>query len=386
MRKELLLIAFCLAIFTTLSRAQGADSVYKAYSPKVAESNTAYNNVDTPLPVAVKTDDSGDFMKDDFNLYGIVALIVAFCSLIVSFVTWIAQSKTEKHTRRVPFWDQQEKFKELSSIAYNNTTNTLAAAILFFNSSNKDRNGDFYAYPSERLLKNLIIMPEDIILSIDAHDMARVSVIRSVLRRGNVDVDSTLAHITKKGIKESIIKEDIRGLFFRFFLIVHRVYELEWSMIRRSQKKYGKKNRITSYHDLFYRSTQMFCEAFVRDIYLRLQQYCEKCNYIDLISSESNYVSEILNYVSRSVSFLLKDDSIVINSNSFQESEGIIHYRRDMQSSLSELYERYPNASPILDAVKSIINSTGEPAVQILPKMILVSAILKTDGISMIPY
>ena len=386
MRKELLLIAFCLAFFCTLSHAQGADSVYNAYSPKVAESNSAYNDVGTPLPVAVKTDDSGDFMKDDFNLYGIVALIVAFCSLIVSFVTWIAQSKTEKHTRKVPFWDQQEKFKELSSIAYNNTTNTVAAAILFFNSINKDSKGDFYAYPSERLLKNLIIMPEDIILSIDAHDMARVSVIRSVLRRGNVDVDSTLAHITKKGIKESIIKEDIRGLIFRFFIIVNRVYELEWRMISRSPKKYGKNNGITSYHDLYYRSTQMFCEAFVRDIYYSLQHYCEKCNYIELISSESNYVSEILDYVSHSVSFLLKDDSIVINSNSFLKSEENFLYRRNVLSYLSELHERYPNASPILDAIKSIINSTGEPAVQILRKMILVSAVLKTDGISMIPY
>ena len=157
-------------------------------------------------------------------------------------------------------------------------------------------------------------------------------------------------------------------------------------MISRSPKKYGKNNGITSYHDLYYRSTQMFCEAFVRDIYYSLQHYCEKCNYIELISSESNYVSEILDYVSHSVSFLLKDDSIVINSNSFLKSEENFLYRRNVLSYLSELHERYPNASPILDAIKSIINSTGEPAVQILRKMILVSAVLKTDGISMIPY
>jgi len=91
--------------------------------------------VDT-VSVVVERDNSADFIKDDFTLYGIVALAVTVISLIVSIFTWTAQLKTEKNTKNVPIGDQQGKFKDLSRHEYHNLACALASAIKFFDEDN----------------------------------------------------------------------------------------------------------------------------------------------------------------------------------------------------------------------------------------------------------
>lgn len=126
------LVAFIAAVFMAfcLSYAQNAPVVSDTSS--VESTSVTVSNASAPISVVVERDDSSDFVKDDFNLYGIIALIVAILSLIIAIITWIAQSKTEKHTKNVPIKDQREKFKDLSRHEYRNLCCALASAIKFF--------------------------------------------------------------------------------------------------------------------------------------------------------------------------------------------------------------------------------------------------------------
>ena len=70
------LVAFIAAVFMAfcLSYAQNASVVSDTSS--VESTSVIVSNASDPIPVVVERDDSSDFVKDDFNLYGIIALIV----------------------------------------------------------------------------------------------------------------------------------------------------------------------------------------------------------------------------------------------------------------------------------------------------------------------
>lgn len=393
MRKRVLFIAL-LAGLSIYSSAQNSDISTESITQDTLffDSVTARESVVSPLPVAVKADDSGDFVKDDFNLYGIVALIVAFCSLVVSFVTWIAQSKTEKHTRNVPFEDQQSKFKDLSRFCYNNTSRALSAAMLFFDKSN--RKGDsFIAYPSEALLKQMEILPEDIILSVDSQDVAAISNIRSLLRNNNIAIEATINHMTRKGIYESIIDSDLHYLLFRPFYIITRTYDLEMKMLDRNPR--NKKSLLPwgdgSLEDrLRVRTIGAFIDAFLWDL-SRIEDCVinnnEKIALLSKVSPDA-IINPFLNEIELSVRYLL-GGSNAYKSGHFSHFispyndialrfEGVWH-------EIDRMSEQYPTARWLLDEIKSIMTDDID-LYKVIPRMVLISAVINTDRISMINY
>lgn len=376
----LLGFAFCV----TLSSAQNSEKV----DTDIIESIAARESVVSPLPVAVKADDSGDFVKDDFNLYGIVALIVAFCSLVVSFVTWIAQSKTEKHTRNVPFKDQQSKFKDLSSFSYNNLAGTLAAAILFFDKTNRKGEG-FIAYPSETLLKKMAILPEDIILSVDSKDVASISEIRNILRNNNIDIETTIIHTTKKGINESIIFSDLHNLLFRPFLIIMRTYELEMKMLERDPRNKKHYRWGGDLKGLHLRTIQAFCEAFLRSL-----QSLENClnndnKYLTLLSVQAFNIplDSFMDDIERFIRFLFRGENYEVRFPEVIASDADSKREWDYIREVYErLYKRFPAAKPLFYEIRNILEGNVLDAFQVIPRMVLISAVINTDRISMINY
>ena len=395
MRKRVLFIAL-LAGLCIYSSAQNSDISTESITQDTLffDSVTARESVVSPLPVAVKADDSGDFVKDDFNLYGIVALIVAFCSLVVSFVTWIAQSKTEKHTRNVPFEDQQSKFKDLSRFCYNNTSRALSAAMLFFDKSNRKGNS-FIAYPSEALLKQMEILPEDIILSVDSQDVAAISNIRNLLRSNNIAIEATINHMTRKGIYKSIIYSDLHNLLYRPFYIITRTYDLEMKMLDRNPRN---KKSLPSWGDGFLedrlraRTISAFFEAFLWD--LTSIEHCVINNNekIALFSkvSQDGINDSFLHDIELSVHRLLGESESYTTCyfSDFFFSNDMSHRAQDSLNEIDRMYLVYSFSSTmglLLDEIKSILKDRLN-LYKVIPRMVLISAAINTDRISMINY
>lgn len=117
------------------------------------------------------------FLGDDFNMIGLIALIVALASFIVAWITLQEQKKTEENTRRAeentkkaPISAQLGKLEDLPRHFYRNLICTCSQIFLFYDKANKDASGRRLCYPSEANILKLQAMPDDIILPIDIED------------------------------------------------------------------------------------------------------------------------------------------------------------------------------------------------------------------------
>lgn len=191
-----------------------------------------------PVPVVVEQDKSTDFIKDDFNLYGIFALGIALLSLAVAAITLYAQSKTEKHTQNAPISVQIGQFKDMTRHLYRNLVCTSAAIARYKNSDNKfseesGPTGKYKAYPSESHFVKLKAMPDDVILDIDANKATykELHELKVLLRNYNVEIDVASNHISNPVVWKEAIEQDFNNLLFKPLHLVKEAFEPESLMM-----------------------------------------------------------------------------------------------------------------------------------------------------------
>lgn len=384
------LLVFIVAAFMAhcLSYAQNASEVPDTSS--VESTSVIVSNASDPIPVVVERDDSSDFVKDDFNLYGIIALIVAVFSLVIAIITWIAQYKTEKHTKNVPIKDQREKFKDLSRHEYRNLCCALASAIKFFDQTNgteKNRMG----YPSESNLQKLKVEPEDIVLSIDSDVAAMIVEMQLLLRNYNIEIDVASQHLAKKNISDTAIHQDYDNILFKPLYLVKRAYDLELAIVNRRTRK----SKRTDKNALLERTMLTIINEHLSKIKSSLPRFAKDGNprFILKIEDVVGYqypFADYTNAIERSLHFLLRlDDKRDLRTTlkltnaikqSITEVKDVI---KNVQEKAPEIYSHITNYENMLD---SMLNSTEVDFRSIFPTMLAIDAIVETVNIGMVNF
>lgn len=383
-------MAFIVAVLMAhcFSYAQNASAVSDTSS--VESTSVIVSNASDPIPVVVERDDSSDFVKDDFNLYGIIALIVAVFSLVIAIITWIAQHKTEKHTKNVPIKDQREKFKDLSRHEYRNLCCALASAIKFFDQTNgteKNRTG----YPSESNLQKLKVEPEDIVLSIDSDVAAMIVEMRLLLRNYNIEIDVASQHLAKKNISDTAIHQDYDNILFKPLYLVKRAYDLELAIVNRGTRK----SKRTDKNSLLERTMLTIINEHLSKIKSSLPRFAKDGNPRFILKAENvvgNHYpfADYTNAIERSLHFLLRlDDKRDLRTTlkltnvikqSITEVKDVI---KNVQEKAPEIYSHITNYENMLD---SMLNSTEVDFRSIFPTMLTIDAIVETVNIGMVNY
>ena len=147
---------------------------------------------------------------------------VAFFSLIFAAITYLAQSKTEKHTQNAPISAQVGQFKDLTRHLYRNVVCTSAAIARYNSKENKlpnhlDTDTKREAYPSESNFNKLKTMPDDVILDIDVDEntYAVLHELRVLLRNYNIEIDVASKHISNASIWNKALIQDFDNLLFK---------------------------------------------------------------------------------------------------------------------------------------------------------------------------
>lgn len=383
-------MAFIVAVLMAhcFSYAQNASAVSDTSS--VESTSVIVSNASDPIPVVVERDDSSDFVKDDFNLYGIIALIIAVFSLVIAIITWIAQYKTEKHTKNVPIKDQREKFKDLSRHEYRNLCCALASAIKFFDQTNgteKNRTG----YPSESNLQKLKVEPEDIVLSIDSDVAAMIVEMRLLLRNYNIEIDVASQHLAKKNISDTAIHQDYDNILFKPLYLVKRAYDLELAIVNRGTRK----SKRTDKNSLLERTMLTIINEHLSKIKSSLPRFAKDGNPRFILKAENvvgNHYpfADYTNAIERSLHFLLRlDDKRDLRTTlkltnvikqSITEVKDVI---KNVQEKAPEIYSHITNYENMLD---SMLNSTEVDFRSIFPTMLTIDAIVETVNIGMVNY
>lgn len=197
--------------------------------------------------VVVERDNSKNFKTDDFNLYGIIALIVALISLFVSSVMLVFQALTERNTRRSPRVDQEKRFMEFSGQMYQKLVYTLACAIKYYNQENIKDDTTKRAYPSESFIKKIIFTPEDIILNLDQRFQNELIDMRLYLRSYAVEISVLSQHLINPNYTDESSRLEWGQVLYKPMYLVSRAFDTEMALFD-AQKK-GKKKGKTELFD-----------------------------------------------------------------------------------------------------------------------------------------
>ncbi len=324
---------------------------------------------------------------DSVNLSFWIAAIALFFAIF----TYIAQWKTEKHTKNVPIKDQREKFRDLSRHEYRNLCCALAAAIKFFDSANgKEKNRS--TYPSESNLKKLKVQPEDIVLSIDSDVAALIAEMRLLLRNYNIEIDVASQHLSRKSISDASLVRDFDNLLFKPLFLVKSAYRLELALVNRNTS-FFKRQRLTE-EDLLTRTVITIVTEHFRKITRSLPRYINEKDYTflrllgkvkDLSLTSIDHTSAI----KRSVNILIPDGkpNLFGIKDLDDKTQSMIE---TTCSFLNRVKDEHPDEYRLLNHYESFIEKLkgNEPVDfrEFLPVALLLDAIVETINIGMVNY
>lgn len=384
------LLTLILTICTTYSFSYAQEAFRSKESSLMDSSEVLVAPAPNPVPVAVERDDSSDFMKDDFNLYGIIALIIAGLSFVIALVTWIAQFKTEKHTKNVPIKDQREKFKDLSRHEYRNLCCALAAAIRFFDEDNgteKHRIG----YPSESNLQKLKVEPDDIVLSIDSDLASRIAEMRLLLRNYNIEIDVASNHLAKQNISDIAIYQDFDNILFKPMYLIRRAYELEIALVNRSSRRSKRINNTI----LLDRTMATIFHEHLSKIRSSLRRYAENGlhKYSLKMKEVDDYVFPFADHrqaIKRSLLFLLSDDNnrelhtvLELTEENYRLINEALEAIKEVRQEKPEVYSQLIRYEEMLNSIKA---ANSFDFMSFFPTMLALDAIVETVNIGMVNY
>lgn len=354
------------------------------------DSAITHNEAAKLVPVALERNDSTDFMKDSFNLYGIIAMVISIFSFIIAFLTLRAQAKTEKHTKNVPIKDQCEKFRDLSRHEYRNLCCALASAIKYFDTDNgteKERLG----YPSESNLQKLKVQPEDIVLSIDSDVAALISEMRLLLRNYNIEIDVASHHLAKQLISDATIHQDFDNILFKPLYLVKRAYELEIALVNSTAKASNKINKEA----LLNRTMTVILNEHLSKIAGSLTRFTtvgnpKYLNLLDSIDGDSFPTVDSTNAIHRSLQFLVKQNNSDILNTEFELTDEMKRKISVVKESINfirnEQPDSYSHIKEYEDMLNTLLNSTRINFISIFPTIITIDAIAETVNIGMVNY
>lgn len=159
--------------------------------------------------------------RDGWNFYGIVALIVAILSLIVSWYTFYSQRKTEGNTKKLSKEMQRKLLNELLRHLYRNF-------VIVYAMRTKLEEIDYKGFPSEEHFKKLKIPMGNIHLDAfygnDDH-FQLMHILYLNLRNYNEEIDVAEKHLLNSNLSKEAKIADLDTLEFKVSYLTGRIVD-----------------------------------------------------------------------------------------------------------------------------------------------------------------
>ena len=270
-----------------------SDSIWKAHMNKDSQAKTddeMSNEFGAMLQIADNT--RQDPIKDDWNLFGWITFGIALFSLIVGWITYRAQKKTEQHTTNAPIDVQISTLRDLPRHFYRNLVCT-CAIILKHNAEGPEKKRKHY--PSECNMMKLQTLPDEIVLPIDVQKEAYKPMheIKLLLRNYNVEVSVATDHISREHISDLSLQQDFDNLLFKPIYLTQRTFEFEKSLpgkhdedlvirtILTTIKEHIAKLRITSNFKRLFKATDYLNRMKTKGIDRYFREDVDKTDSLD---------------------------------------------------------------------------------------------------------
>lgn len=226
----------------------------KAEHKEVSEADMT-NEYGAMLKIAENT--RQDRLKDDWNVYGVVTIIVALVALIVSFLsyyytkwTYVAQmkteentTKTEQNTSKLNLEEQKSLLSDMIRHFYRNYVVSLALGIKL---ENEKEGNKYRCYPSEEHLLKMAVNLDDVHLNLfyqenrQHHLMNKLFV---MLRNYNIELSVICDHLKSQKIDYATKVRDLQTLTFKCYYLTEEITKLIGMIWYKGEKDYESEAR-----------------------------------------------------------------------------------------------------------------------------------------------
>ena len=198
-----------------------------------------------------------DRLKDDWNVYGVVTIIVALVALIVSFLsyyytkwTYVAQmkteentTKTEQNTSKLNLEEQKSLLSDMIRHFYRNYVVSLALGIKL----EAEKDGDkFRGYPSEEHLLKMAVNLDDVHLNLFYQENEQHHLVHKLfvmLRNYNIELSVISEHLKSQQIDYATKVRDLQTLTFKCYYLTGEITRLIGMIWYKGEKDYESEAR-----------------------------------------------------------------------------------------------------------------------------------------------
>ena len=170
---------------------------------------------------------------DDWNCFGIFTFIVALASLIIGWITYNAQKKTEenttktqRNTSKLNLEEQKSLLSDMIRHFYRNYVVSLALGIKL----EAEKDGDkFSGYPSEEHLLKMAVNLDDVHLNLFYQENEQHHLVHKLfvmLRNYNIELSVISEHLKSQQIDYATKVRDLQTLTFKCYYLTGEITKL----------------------------------------------------------------------------------------------------------------------------------------------------------------
>lgn len=162
-----------------------------------------------------------DIVWDNWNVYGIVAIVVAIISAYYTWITYRAQKRTESNTKKLSQNMQRKLLNALSRHLYRNY-------VITYTMRTKMQDINYDGYPSEEHFEKLKVPLDNFHLDAFYEEDDKYEEMHNLylnFRNYNEEIDVALRHITNSEMVKKTIDEDFDTLEFKVSFLTGRILD-----------------------------------------------------------------------------------------------------------------------------------------------------------------
>lgn len=280
------------------------EEIRKQHSNQVDRDSTKIPPHEYGVMLSIAENTADKPLKDGWNLFGWVTILLALVSIACAIITYRAQKKTEKHTENAPLNAQIGVLKDLPRHFYRNLVCTCALLLKFRDAANSNKNGTRRQYPSEANLYKLSTLPDEFILPIDISDDDVYKIMHEeklLFKNYNTEIEVAAKHFTIKTLSDESLKNDYDNLLFKPFYLTFRMFALVDRIFYNKKVKEKEKWNNISY-----------------TIYAFVKEHLSKMDYMDLKKILENKDHEFDNELS--ILNKIRSDDAFINAVGYKQN------------------------------------------------------------------
>lgn len=348
------------------------------------------SSTERSLLSGIKKNTDKDFVYDQWNLYGIIAIVIAVIALLAEIIASFYQWNTERHTKNAPISVQRGKLNDLPRHFYRNIVCTHAMIFKHLHPSNGS-SADRKCYPSEANMLKLRTLPDDIFLPVDVDEKSyqMIHELKLLFRNYNIEIEVAAEHLSRQHLTDESLRKDFDNLIYKPFMLTRETFKYE-EMICKKNEDLNRKAVINIINEHFKKLMEPRNFSILlkseNSFFLRQLLTGELAHIIDKEGSLAHSLKELGDVIINKSSFINSRESDELKTSIGYMTTGEVPFKNWLAANYGNDSQATEQLLSIMKPYINYMSGTTWEFKSMLNYMLAVDVAIETDRIGMINY